>query len=684
LINSVPKQADYEIGIIGNPNVGKTLIFNYLTGSHQKVANFPGVTVKGKSGNFNLNRNKYQLTDLPGIYGFSSGKPDEAVTHNFLLSSNLDLIINVIDASKLERNLFLTLQLLELHKNMIIVLNFMDKVDQNRTEIDIDGLQRMFGVPVIPVSAVKKTGLETLQEKIEFAIHHPFLTLPIVLEEFDPILEDLFDRINLNNLNTNPKIPPKRWLILSTIFLGIPTHDVLTKDDHDQIIDALNAIEQKYLDEKADFQLTLFSNLYDKIQEIISAQVVFPKERNVDKLTWSDRMDKILLHSVFGFIIFFIIMGLVFVFTFEISAPLSDGLESTGSNLSEFISRNVSNELWASFLADGLIGGVGFVLVFIPQIAILFIFLSILEHTGYMARVVFITDRFVNKLGISGKSIAPMLLGFGCNLPAIMSTNNISDHNERITIALVNPFLPCSARFPVFIILSSAIFGKFAGIVVTGLYFTGILVSLVMMYILRKTVLKGETTDLLLEINDLTLPPISAVWSQVYRQLRKFIETAATWMALGLIIMWFLSITGPSGYLGPEALNDEAILKKSWVYAIGDTIQPVFGIFGWDARIVTALIFGFVAKEIVIGSLGIIYGVGGDLTALESILAAQFTPVSAIALMVYVLAYIPCIGTYFVLRQEVGSKWANFSILNGLIIAFSLAITVTFVGGLLV
>ncbi|MHA2251519.1 MAG: ferrous iron transport protein B, partial [Candidatus Kariarchaeaceae archaeon] len=500
------------------------------------------------------------------------------------------------------------------------------------------------------------------------------------LGEFDLIIEELVDGVNNEYVALHNH--QNRWIILSSLFMGLDNNQ--TNDYHVAIERSLHQIEKKHFTSEGEFELSLISSQYEAIQGILSQHVSTEKRSSPDRSSISDKIDKILLHNVLGFLVFFILMGLVFVFTFEISAPISHGLETIATNSSDFIWKNVSNELLASFLADGLIGGVGFVLVFLPQIAILFLFLSVLEHSGYMARVVFITDRFLHKLGISGKSVAPMLLGFGCNVPAIMASGSISDHNERITVSLVNPFLPCSARFPVFIILSSAIFGEYAGIVVAGLYFSGILIAFSMMFILRKTILKGEVSELLLEMNDLSVPRLNAMFSQVYLQVRKFLENAATWMTLGLIFMWLLSITGPSGYLGPDALSDEQLLQKSWVYIIGDVIQPIFGIFGWDSRIVTALIFGFIAKEIVIGSLGIIYGVGGDLIALEDVLKDEFSPLSAIVFMIFVLAYIPCIGTYFSLRQEIGSKWANFSIVNGLILAWILSFATIIIGGLLI
>ncbi len=605
-------KTNYNIALVGNPNTGKTLIFNKLTGSHQKVANFPGVTVTGKSGHFKQNGVKYTITDLPGIYGFNSNRPEEKIALEIIKKKEIDLILNIIDVTKLERNLFLTQQLLSLGKNMIVILNFMDKVDQLKMKIDHKAMESKFGIPTIPFSAIKKESFEDFDRIIAYATKYSHNPIPIEID------------------NDGTK-------------------------------------------------LDLIAKQYITIQDLVTRFVI--NDNRARKTSWSDHVDRILLNERWGFLIFFFVMAVVFISTFIISTPLSDGLERLASSLSVIIWDNVSNELLASFLADGLIGGVGFVLVFLPQIAIIFLFLSILEHSGYMMRVVFITDKFLNKIGISGKSVAPMLLGFGCNVTAIMSTSSISDEKERITIALVNPFLPCSARFPVFVIFASALFGKYAGIVIVGLYFTGIVVAILMMYILRKTKLKGECRDLLLEMNDLSLPTLSAMFSQVYLQVRKFVENAATWMTLGLIVMWFLSITGPSGYIGPDALNDDQLLRKSWVFFVGDIIQPVFSPFRWDSRIVTALIFGFIAKEIVIGSLAILYGVSGDLTILEGVLQEEFTPINALALMIFILAYTPCIGAYFALKKELGSKWANFSIINGLIIAWILAFITVIIGG---
>jgi ferrous iron transport protein B len=615
-------QDQFNIALIGNPNTGKTLLFNHLTGSHQKVANFSGITVAGKTGYFKSKGRQFNITDLPGIYGFSSNKPEEEVTLKYIHDNNIDLIINVVDASKLERNLFLTLQLLQKKKNMIIVLNFIDKVEQMQIEIDLVGLQNKLLVPVITTSAIRKTGFDELEKLITMAI------------------------VNRHNHSEST-------ISVSGGIMNTSTH------------------------------IEYVTQQYDLIQEMIDLYTTSEPFLGQSRRSFSDKLDRFLLHNILGFFIFVVIMGLVFITTFIISTPISDLLEQFASKLSEIAINNISNDLLASFIADGLIGGIGFVLVFIPQILILFIFLSLLEHTGYMARVVFITDRFLNKLGISGKSIAPMLLGMGCNVPAIMSTNSISDQNERITVAIVNPVLPCSARFIVFMVLSSAIYGPYAGLIVTGLYFMGVTISILMMFLLRKTILKGETLDLLLEMPDLSLPTTGTIVSAVFLQVRKFIEGAATWMALGVIVLWGLSISGPTGYLGPEALNDSDLLRESWIFIIGDFIQPIFSIFDWDSQLVTALIFGFIAKEIVIASLGLIYGVSGDLGALDDILQTQFTPVSAFAFMVFVLVYTPCIGTYFALRQEVGSKWANVSVINGLVIGWLLAFSTIMIGGMI-
>ncbi len=645
--------AHKTIVLVGNPNVGKTLIFNHLTGSTQRVANFPGVTVSSMSGILKLGDTDANIVDLPGIYGFASMKREEQVASRFIVETSIDLIVNVVDASKIERNLLLTLQLAELGVPMVIVMTHIDRANPERI---IPTLEQLLDVPIHGINATRVQDLK----RLERILYDGIGSLPVpkkpIIGKMRKVLDDL--------LATGYD-----WRSVLGYIFGVG--DISIEDDIDSFL-----FDRGY-ESVEDLRLDTISEEYRLIESLGLSEDVHEEFSEVET-----RLDKVLLRGWTGIPIFFLVMTGVFWMTFFVATPVSDLLDAGLILLADYVRSSLSNELLASFLADGVIGGIGFVLVFIPQISILFFFLAVLDHSGYMARVVFIMDRYLNRVNISGRSLAPLLLGFGCNVPAVLATSSIPDENEKITIALVNPFLPCSARFPVFVVFGAAVFKEYAAVAVASMYFSGIIIAVVMMFVLRKTVLPGTSASLLLELNDLNFPPIRTVLFQSYRQVRKFIEGAATWMGLGILIMWLLSITGPSGYLGPGAMETQEGIHSTWIYTIGNILQPLFAPFNWDARMVTALLFGFVAKEIVVGSLGLLYGTQGSDTLISK-LATSFTPVSGFAYMLFVLTYIPCIGTYFALRKEVGKRWANFSVILGLVVAWLLAFLTTIIGGLL-
>ncbi|MCE7734705.1 MAG: ferrous iron transport protein B [Candidatus Heimdallarchaeota archaeon] len=670
--------------LVGNPNVGKSLIFNHLTGSRQKIANFPGITLSHKSGSYKVKDTKFELHDLPGIYGFNSGNYEESVAHNYIINHSHDLIVNVADVRKLERNLFLTLQLREMQQNMILVLTFKDKWDLVEADIDTEKLSQKLGFPVILISSQEKTDIDRLRRLIsQVNIKdkgkpiYPSLNLGKYQVMVDSLVNDLDSTIMIHTENILENVPD-RWVVLSILmnpraseslwpfWMVNKVQDILTDEGMNRRETSLNLISQHY-------------EVIDGLLSMVMSDVAL----NHNFSPYSDKIDKILLNTKLGLPIFIFLMWLVFKITFDISAPLSDGIGSLSESLQDWIKNQITNDLIASFLADALVGGIGFILVFIPQITILFAFIGILEHTGYLARVVYIMDRFLNKIGISGTSIAPLLLGFGCNVPAIMATKSTRDRNERIALIIVNPFMSCSARLPVYIIIAGALFPDDAGLIIALMYFSGIIIAITTLYILRKTVLRGETAYLLMELPEMSFPTMRALVSKVYRQVRKFVENAASWMALGLVIMWALSITGPKGYIGPAALDDTDLLRETWIFSLGNLFQPIFGVFGWDNRLVVALIFGFIAKEIVISSFGLIYGIDGNVSSLDVIIASQFTLASGLSYLFFVLLYTPCIGTFFAIRQEIGSKWAYTSLIMGLVIAYAVALLAFFIGNLI-
>ncbi|MCY3413002.1 MAG: ferrous iron transport protein B [Candidatus Heimdallarchaeota archaeon] len=669
-----------RIILAGNPNVGKSLVFNELTGSHQKIANFPGITVTRTAGFYNYQNQRYDVIDLPGLYGFNSGNIEEAIAHEYIIKHDHDLIINVVDGRKLERNMYLTLQLRELKLPMIMVVTFRDKLEKNRLKIDIPLLSKKLGIPVLLISAFDENDIHRLREIIFETIDSGSREFPqTYLGEYEKLIQGIAELVSTTVLLQPDEVlnrVPIRWVALSIMMSKQEKHNLWPL----WLVDKVRSELSQHDEDIESLSVALISKYYDEISNIIE-ETVDDSEYLRNEGKWSQRMDHLFLHPVIGFIIFIGIMMMVFKLTYEVSTPISEILSDSAGQLADFTRESISNELFASFLADALIGGVGFILVFIPQIAILFFFLAVLEHSGYLARVVFITDRYLNKIGISGTSIAPLLLGFGCNVPAIMASKTVKDENERKAMVLVNPFMSCSARLPVYIIITGALFPDHAGYIIGALYLSGVVVAILVLFILRKTVLKGQTSTLLMELPDLSRPPVKLTLSRMYRQTKNFAENAASWMAIGLIIIWVLSITGPTGYIGPAALTDTDLLHDTWIFAIGDVLHPLFAWFGWDSRLLVALVFGFIAKEVVISSFGLIYGV--KTASFSTVILSQFNPASGLAYLFFVLFYTPCIGSLMAIKQEVGTKYMVFSIALGMSVAYLTASLALFVGRLI-
>jgi ferrous iron transport protein B len=593
----------------------------------------------------------------------------------------MDLFVNIVDASRLERNLLLTLQLLETHKNMVIILNFMDRVKDHGMEIDTEALGEIFGVPILATSATHLKPAE-VREFVSQAVINPIKPQSILLKELigkedlrilDDLRSDLpenyqslsdgflFILIMLKENLIYPKIPKDKLNPVLQIFLKLNSEATST-DVHNHKYHDLEFVEKEY---------KLIHSLVDKF---ISRKMV--KVTRYSRAI--EKIDNILMHQVLGPLIFLAVMFAMFQLTFVLSGPVMDYLDAGFVSLSEWSKSVISNPILGSFVADGLINGIGFVLIFIPQIMFVFIGLSFLENSGYLNRAVFVMDLFLSKIGITGQSLAPLILGFGCNIPGILATKSISDEKQRILTAVVNPFIPCSARIPVFVLLSTAFFPDNAGLVMTLMYLIGIVVALLVIWILYRVTKKGEETTLIMEMPDLGLPPVKIMIHQTYLYLKEFILNAAKWITIGVIFIWVLSVFGPSGFIGPEALEDVNLLEKSWIYMIGQVIGVLFYPLGWDVRAVIALIFGFVAKEIIVSTLGVLYATGGG--SLIAIMAGTFTPVEGFAYMVFITLYFPCIGTLFVMKDQIGKKWTAVSVSISLSVAYILALLITVIG----
>lgn len=563
---------------------------------------------------------------------------------------------------------------MELNLPVMVTLSFRDKVDY-----DVSKLKDVLQLPVIAVNSHDRSDISKLKQFIIEAIDEekPQHIDKVNLGELNPLIDSMIDRLNLPiSLNPNSRLQglPRRWMVVQSLLSGtesIQSIPAMITTQIDAMLKQNNSIDLFKV------KMTLIKRYYNTAQEITNQVLMDEPKSYQSKL---HKLDTILLHPVGGILVFVISMTFMFVTTFYVTEPINILLETGLELLSSLITATVASELLTSLLVDGIIGGIGFVLIFIPQIAVLFIFLGVMEQTGYMSRVIYVTDQWLAKLKISGTSIAPLLLGFGCNVPGIMATRAIQDENERITVGLVNPFLSCTARLPVFIIISAALFPNYAGLVVSSLYFLGIIIAIAFMYLYRHTILKGNSRYLLMEVPELSIPNYRVVMLGVIRHVKSFLKNAASWMSVGILLIWILSITGPSGYLGPDGLTTH--MDKNWISAIGLVLAPVFGPMHWDHRLIIALVLGFIAKEIVIGSLGVLYGLSSG-SLLQPVLIQEFSPITAYAFMVFVLLYTPCIGTYMTMRQEFGKKWANFSVVISLIVAYLASLLVIIISNLI-
>ncbi len=646
-----------NIGFIGNPNCGKTTLFNAYTGASLKVANWPGVTVEKKEGRTSYEGQEYNLIDLPGIYSLSSYTMEEKVSRDCILSDEIDMIIDVADASCLERNLYLTLQLIELGKPVILALNMMDIVEERGMEIDLHRLPEMLGIPVIPVSARKKTGLSILMHAAAhhhlevrqsplIHHHHSRNTLHrhdhhaeyamVYQDDMEDKIDLLIDRIT----DTYPAFTNKRWLAIKYL-----EKDAAAMENWP--LDTSDLLERSYEKE-------IINQKYDFIEEIVGETLVNKSSREER----TDLADRFLTGKYSGLPIFLLIMALVFFLTFTVG----DFLKGYFEIALELFSNSVSNGLAAihagdmatSLVVDGIIAGVGGILTFLPNIFILFLALAFLEDSGYMARVAFIMDDIMSKLGLSGRAFIPLLLGFGCSVPAVMASRALEHRKDRMKTILITPFMSCSARLPVYVLFSSMFFGKYAMAVCYSMYLLGIVVAILTAYILAK--LDGSKSEhtLLIELPEYKTPNARTIALYVWEKVKDYLTRAGTVIFLASVIMWGILNFGPSGYVSDISLSFGSYIGR-WIIPV---FKPI-GLGYW--QIIVALIAGIAAKEVVVSSCGVLFGISNIATsqgmsaAFSYLNAMGFGMANAYSLMVFCLLYVPCTATIATIHREVGS-----------------------------
>ena len=645
-----------NVGFIGNPNCGKTTLFNAYTGANLKVANWPGVTVEKKEGRTTYKGQEFKLIDLPGIYSLTSYTMEEKVSRECIMSDEVDVIVDVVDASSLERNLYLTLQLIELGKPVVLALNMMDVVEERGMEIDLHRLPEMLGIPAIPVSARKRSGLEILMHAVAhhndyakpgpFIHHHPEKTghrhdhhneYAMV---YDDVIEDKIDAVIEKYREKYPDMKNMRW------------HAIKALEQDQSVLERYPADLEAIVDRS--YEKDIINEKYDFIEEVIEETLVNKSEKEER----TERADRFMTGKWLGLPIFLLIMALVFFLTFAVGDWMKGYFETGLELFSGFVSNGLqsvgTSPLLESLIVDGIISGVGGILTFLPNIFILFLALAFLEDSGYMARVAYVMDDIMGHLGLSGRAFLPMLLGFGCSVPAVMASRALEHKKDRLKTILVTPFMSCSARLPIYVLFSSMFFGKYAMLACYSMYLLGIVIAILTAYIISKIDGSKAEHALLIELPEYKAPNARTIAVYVWEKVKDYLTKAGTVIFFASIVMWLLLNVGPSGFVTD--------ITESFGAVIGKAIVPFFkplGLGYW--QIVVALISGIAAKEVVVSSCSVLFGIQNITTShgMDSFVAALgamgFGAANAYALMVFCLLYVPCTATIATIRREVGS-----------------------------
>ena len=671
--NPLPDGTVLTYALVGNQNCGKTTLFNQLTGANQHVGNFPGVTVDRKDGTIKGYPNT-NVTDLPGIYSMSPYSSEEIVSRNFVLDEHPKAIINIVDATNIERNLYLTMQLLEMDIPMVVALNMMDEVIGNHGSIDVNTMEALLGVPVIPISAAKNEGVD---EVIRHALH-------VAKYQERPLRQDFCDKsdhdgavhrcihavIHLIEDHAEEAKLPVRFAATKAIE-GDPLILEQLKLDQNELDMLEHIVQQMETEREVDRSAAIADMRFDFIERLCEQTVVKPKESK--ERVRSEKIDKILTGKYTAIPCFIGIMVLVFYLTFNVIGAFLQGVLEMGidqlSRMAEagLIALNV-NDAIRSLVIDGIFTGVGSVLSFLPIIVTLFFFLSMMEDSGYIARVAFVMDKLLRKIGLSGRSIVPMLIGFGCTVPAVMATRTLTSERDRKMTILLTPFMSCTAKLPIYAFFVSTFFPGKGGLIMSGLYVLGIVVGILIAFLYRGTLFKGEPVPFVMELPNYRLPGAKNVAQLLWEKAKDFLQKAFTVILMATIVVWFLQ----SFDLHLNLVEDSA---DSILAMIAGALVPILRPLGLgDWRICTALISGFMAKESVVSTLEVLFGGG---------IASVLTPLSAGVLLVFSLLYTPCVAAVASVRRELGTKWAVGMVFWQCLIAWVVAIITRGIGMLL-
>ncbi len=716
------KRRTINVALVGNPNCGKTSLFNIASGAHEHVGNYSGVTVDAKEGFFDFQGYHFRIVDLPGTYSLSAYSPEEIYVRRHIIDQTPDIIINVVDASNLERNLYLTTQLIDMNVRMVVALNMYDELEASGNTLDYVKLGELFGVPMLPTVSRTGRGVEklfhiliTLYEGGDFLDKKGQVRAEI-LEDFrewhkeyvpdhafgshqeeeehprgffrhihinhGPELERSIDAVKLV-ISENENIRHK----YSTRFLAIKLLEndkdlegmVKGLPNGDKILEVRDREKQRIREVlNEDSEQAITDAKYGFISGALRETFV---DNHQDKEHMTRVIDSIVTHRIWGFPVFFLFMFLMFEITFVLGAYPQGWIESLVAVISDFISNNMSEGPLKDLLIDGIIGGVGGVIVFLPNILILYLFISLMEDSGYMARAAFIMDKIMHKMGLHGKSFIPLIMGFGCNVPAVMASRTIENRKSRLVTILINPLMSCSARLPIYLLLVGVFFPQHASLVLLSIYSLGIILAVIMARLFSRFLVKGDDTPFVMELPPYRMPTSKAIFRHTWEKGAQYLRKMGGIIMVASIVIWALGY-----YPRPDASADLAQQQEnSYIGRIGKAIEPVMEPLGFDWKLSIGILSGVGAKELVVSSLGVLYA--DDAEADQTTLAERLpiTPLVAYGYMVFVLLYFPCIATLAAIRQEAGSwKWAAFAATYTTVLAWIMSFAVHQLGGLFV
>ena len=671
-----------NVALVGNPNSGKTSLFNAISGGHEHVGNYSGVTVDAKRGHCTYRGYRFEITDLPGTYALTAYSPEELYVRRHLAEHTPDVIINAVVASNLERNLYLTTELIDLNPRVVVALNMYDELEASGAELDYDSLGRMLGVPMVPVVARHGRGIEALLDTVIAVYENEDDRVRHIHINQGPVIEESLRTIT-GALKESGELPPQfppRYIAMKLLeedsyikdqlkhHPKYPEWEEASKREAQRIKNLLDEdIETAFADQKYGFISGALRETYTPGKK---------EQTQVTKI-----IDAFVTHKLWGFPIFFFLMWLMFYCTFNLGAYPQEWIEQLVGLIGQGVDAWMPDGALKDLLVDGVIGGVGSVIVFLPNIMILYLFIAFMEDSGYLARAAFIMDRIMHRIGLHGKSFIPLIMGFGCNVPAIMATRTIESRSSRLITVLLVPFMSCSARIPIYILLIGTFFAAYASWVMLGLYLLGIVVAVITARLMRRYLFKKDETPFVMELPPYRVPTMRATLSHMWDRCAQYLRKMGGLILIASVAVWFLSYY-PTPDAGAPAETMEEQYENSYLGQVGQACSPVFEPLGLNWKASIAILTGLPAKEIVVSTLGVLYSEQGDAPEAELdsptlsqrlVASGDFTPASALAFLVFILLYLPCIATIVAIAAEIGWRWACISVLYNTALAWIMA-----------